>query len=87
MSRTSDRGYQRNRRRLQRTEDTCAGCGAWIDPDLRYPDPMSFSADHITPISKGGHNRGALRAMHLRCNISLGNKPLHHVNPVHGRQW
>lgn len=87
MSRTSDRGYQRNRRRIQKTEDTCAVCGNWIDPDLKYPDPYSFSADHITPLSRGGHNRGPLRATHLRCNNSRGNKPIHHVNLAHGRQW
>ena len=88
MSRTSDRGYQRNRRRLQRNEDTCWLCGGWIDPDLKYPHPMSFSADHLQPISRGGHNRGQLRAAHLVHNLQRGNKPANAIQPPkHGRQW
>lgn len=87
MGRTADKGYRRNRRRIQQTQDTCAICGRWIDPDLTYPDPDSFSADHITPISKGGHNRGPLQATHLKCNNSRNNKLMHHVHALHGRQW
>lgn len=87
MSRTSDRTYLRNREHVRRTQDTCHLCGQWIDPDLTYPDPYSFSADHIVPLARGGPNRGALTATHLVCNKRRGAKPLHHVQPNHGRQW
>ena len=87
MSRTSDRTYLRNRKHVQQTQDTCAWCGQWIDPDLAYPDPYSFSADHIVPLARGGHNRGALTATHLKCNKIRGAKPITEYRPVHGRQW
>lgn len=88
MSRTSDRGYQRNRRRLKRTEDTCWLCGQWIDPDLKYPHPMSFSADHVTPVGRNGHNRGPIRAAHLIHNQQRGQKLATEIAPPkHGRQW
>lgn len=88
MSRTSDRTYQRNRRRLQKTEDTCWLCGQWIDPDLTWPHPMSFSADHVVPVGKGGHNRGHIRAAHLVHNLQRGSRTTSELQPPkHGRQW
>jgi len=86
-SRTKDRGYLRNRERVRRTEDTCAWCGAFIDPDLKYPDPMSFSADHIVPVSRGGANRGALQAAHLQCNKQRGARLNSQRVTPHARQW
>ncbi|RVW04882.1 HNH endonuclease [Rhodococcus spongiicola] len=74
MSLTGHRTYRRNRDRILRTSDVCALCGQWIDPDLSYPDPMSASADHVTPVSKGGSNTGPLQATHLRCNLRRGNR-------------
>ncbi len=87
MARTNDHTYLRNRARLKRNEDTCAWCGHWIDPDLQWPDPWSFSADHVVPVSRGGHNRGALQAMHLHCNRVRGTKLANEITPPHGRQW
>ena len=87
MARTSDATYLRNRERVRRTQDTCALCGAWIDPDLKHPDPWSFSADHVVPVSRGGHNKGVLQAAHLTCNRRRGNKALNEMRVPHGRQW
>ncbi|WP_088945733.1 HNH endonuclease [Rhodococcus sp. 1168] len=90
MSRTGHRGYRRNRARALRNSDVCHLCGGWIDPDLKYPDPMSASADHVQPVSRGGSNTGELRAAHLRCNIRRGNRnglPGSETPVRHGRAW
>lgn len=86
MGRTGHRTYRAKRAKLQRENDTCAICGGWINPDFKYPHPQSFSADHITPVSKGGHNLGPLQAAHYGCNSSRGNKPIQ-KNQTHLRDW
>lgn len=49
---------------------TCGICIEPMDRDLRYPDPMSPSLDHIVPLSKGGHHvRDNVQASHLLCNV------------------
>lgn len=91
MSRTGDRTYQRNRKRVLATSDVCWLCGNWIDPELEYPDPFSASFDHDIPVSLGGDNRGAGQAAHLDCNKRRGNKTREQVmaerQPQHGRRW
>lgn len=84
MSRTSDRRYQRNRRRVLRNSDTCWLCGHWINHELKWPDPYSASADHVVPIKRGGRNDGELRAAHLRCNQSRKAGP---PPTTHSRAW
>ena len=83
-SRTSHRAYRRNRARVIRNADTCAVCGQPLNPDLKFPDPLSTSADHITPIADGGHNLGPLQACHLRCNQKRWQQA---GKTRHGRQW
>jgi len=54
---------------------TCGLCGRPIDPSLQYPDPWSFSVDHIIPLSLDGDDTGAnAQAAHLHCNVSKGNR-------------
>lgn len=73
--RTSDRTYLRRRDALRRREDPCWICQAAIDYTLDYRDPMSFTADHIDPVSLGGDNRrGELQAAHRSCNARRGNR-------------
>lgn len=51
----------------------CALCGGEMSHDLEYPDPMSKSLDHDTPLSLGGsHSKENLQWTHLVCNISKG---------------
>ena len=67
-------------RQLRKIDHTCHGCTYPIDTQLRYPHPLSWSADHIIPKSKLTRDDprmwriSNLQAMHLRCNQARGNK-------------
>lgn len=53
----------------------CHICRKPLAMTERAPSPLSPSIDHIVPISKGGkHTFANLRAAHLRCNMSRGNR-------------
>ncbi|HET7736456.1 MAG TPA: HNH endonuclease [Nocardioidaceae bacterium] len=53
----------------------CGLCSEPIPSDLRWPEPLSASVDHIIPLSKGGrHTLDNVQAAHLICNISKGAK-------------
>lgn len=74
---TTARGYgrvwQALRLQVLAEERTCWLCGLEIDAELRWPDPMSGSGDHIVPASDGGPaERSNARAAHLRCNAIRG---------------
>lgn len=57
----------------------CALCGLPIDYNLKWPDVMAFTADHIIPWSKlppGDRRRSSLdnlQPAHVCCNSSKGN--------------
>jgi 5-methylcytosine-specific restriction endonuclease McrA len=71
----SGRPYRRLQARVRREHGVCAICGQPIDPELASPHPMSFSLDHITPVSMGGSltDRDNARAAHRVCNARRGN--------------
>ena len=47
----------------------CGICHNRINKELKYPDPMSASLDHIVPLSKGGsHTYENVQVAHLSCN-------------------
>jgi 5-methylcytosine-specific restriction endonuclease McrA len=51
----------------------CQLCDEVIDLSLSYPDPWSFSIDHVRPIARGGPDTPAnVQSSHLRCNIRKG---------------
>lgn len=53
----------------------CGICRRKVDPDLRYPDPMAPSLDHVVPVAEGGdHEPANLRLTHLHCNVSRRDK-------------
>jgi hypothetical protein len=53
----------------------CGICGEAVDQNLRWPDPMSASLDHIVPLSLGGHHVALnLQCSHLACNVAKGAK-------------
>jgi len=85
VSRTKDRAYLRNRKKI-RNEDTCWLCGQWIDEQFKAPHPMSWSADHVIAVTRGGNNReGELKPAHRICNQKRYNKQP--ATLTHGRQW
>ena len=68
--------FQKNKKALAMDGKPCALCGLPIDYSLQFPDPWSFTADHIIPIAKGGHPSALdnLQPAHLRCNTVKKNK-------------
>ena len=68
--------YLRSKKILYATQSYCAICGKPVDFSLKFPDPMSPTADHIIPISKGGHPSSLenLQLTHLGCNLRKGEK-------------
>jgi 5-methylcytosine-specific restriction endonuclease McrA len=52
---------------------TCGICDEPVNRDLKWPDPLSVSLDHIVPVSRGGgHTRANTRCSHLICNTRRG---------------
>lgn len=60
---------------IEEKGETCALCGENIDLRLAYPNPKSFTIDHIVPISKGGSDTmGNVQPAHFGCNSSKRNR-------------
>jgi 5-methylcytosine-specific restriction endonuclease McrA len=60
--------YRKLCAQVKQEEPICWLCGHQIDPLLRWPDPMSYSTDHIKPTSTHPHLaevRSNMRAAHL----------------------
>ena len=68
--------YAKARRGVLAEAEVCAICGLPLDKKLRFPHPMSATADHIIPVSKGGHpaDPANLQAVHLICNQVKGSR-------------
>lgn len=68
--------YQKNRRRVLMTQSICAICGRPVDMELKAPDPMSPTVDHIIPVNKGGHpsDINNLQLAHWICNRMKSDK-------------
>lgn len=68
--------YDKNRKRLLKTQNTCGICGKPIDKTIKSPDPMSPVVDHIIPISKGGHPSDIenMQLAHRTCNGQKSDK-------------
>lgn len=62
--------FERNKKHLLRTQNTCGICGREIDMSLPGTDPMGPTVDHIIPIAKGGHpaDINNLQLAHRSCN-------------------
>lgn len=67
--------FQRSRKSLQLEQAPCALCGLPINYDLKYPNPWSFTADHIIPVIRGGKSgKDNIQAAHFRCNRLKGTR-------------
>lgn len=82
MNRRPDRSgthrtqFDKNKRILLKTQNTCGICGKLVDKRLHYPNPMAPSIDHIIPVSKGGHPSDIdnLQLAHWTCNRQKSDK-------------
>ncbi|QIS16485.1 HNH endonuclease [Nocardia arthritidis] len=84
------RAYRRAKDKLRRQSQICHLCGGVIDLKLstEYPNhPDAWTADHITPRSRGGHLLGEMKAAHRRCNSARGNRPPEQVQLPTSRVW
>ena len=73
-------GFERFDRReiYERDGWICGICAEPVDPALKYPDLMSASLDHVTPLALGGqHNRANVQCAHFICN----SRKAHRGNP------
>ena len=53
----------------------CQICGKPVDKEIKYPNPLSASIDHIVPLSKGGtHTKDNVQLAHFLCNSRKGAK-------------
>ena len=77
--------FEKNKRRLLKSENVCGICGKPIDMELKSPHPMSACIDHIVPVSKGGHPSDIdnLQLAHWSCNRAKSDKLL--KNEAHGK--
>lgn len=70
--------FDKNRKRLLKTQRFCGICGKEIpnDPPFKFPHPLSPSVDHIVPVSKGGSPSSIdnLTLTHWCCNRQKGDK-------------
>lgn len=72
------RPYRRLCHEVKALGDPCWLCGHNINPDLDPRHPMSFTLDHVMPLSRGGDlldPRNA-RSAHRRCNSRKGNRTM-----------
>ncbi len=72
--------YNKNKKRIMQTENTCGICGHEVDFSLKAPNPLSPVIDHIIPISKGGHPSDLrnLQLAHWHCNRQKSDKLFKH---------
>lgn len=68
--------FEKNKKRLLMTVNTCGICGQPIDKRLKSPNQMSPVVDHIVPVSKGGHPSAIenLQLAHWTCNRQKSDK-------------
>ena len=68
--------YEKNKKRILKTQNVCGICGKPVNKKLKSPDPMSPVIDHVIPVSKGGHPSAIenLQLAHWTCNRQKSDK-------------
>lgn len=72
--------YEKNKKIIFKTQNTCGICGKPVDFSLKYPDPMSATIDHIIPVNGKGGIQGHpsdisnLQLAHFTCNRQKSDK-------------
>ena len=80
----------RHRRIIAKDEPPCALCGDPINYQAHHLDPLAFTIDHITPMSRGGDELDTLdnlQAAHRECNRDKSNHVAIGVSFVTERSW
>lgn len=83
-----DHRYQKVRTQLKReAPPICWLCGQWIDLELKFPNPASWTYDHVVSLADGGDPYDITngRPAHLSCNSRRGAKQ--HEAPKGSRRW
>ncbi|MFE0875362.1 HNH endonuclease [Streptomyces smyrnaeus] len=67
----------------------CWICGHNIDYQLDARHPLSFTLDHLVPLSKGGGrlDPANARSAHRRCNSARGNRTSPTPQTRSSRRW
>ena len=67
----------------------CWLCGHNIDGTLDARHRMSFTLDHLVPLSRGGDllDPANARSAHRACNSSRGNRPATRTPQRASRRW
>lgn len=68
--------WKKNRKKVIQNGTVCAICGGYVNKELPRYHPMSAEADHIVPVSRGGHPTSLdnLQLTHRKCNLAKSNK-------------
>lgn len=68
--------YEKNKKKILKTQNVCGICGHPVDKTLKSPHPMSAVIDHIVPINKNGHpsDISNLQLAHWSCNRTKSDK-------------
>ncbi len=65
---------------FERDDWICQLCNKDIPRDVKWPDLLSATMDHIKPLSRGGeHSYDNCQASHLTCNAGKGAKYVENV--------
>jgi 5-methylcytosine-specific restriction endonuclease McrA len=61
---------------IMKTQNVCGLCGQEVNFEIKAPDPMSATVDHIIPLAKGGHptDYNNLQLAHRTCNRKKSDK-------------
>jgi hypothetical protein len=68
--------YRRHTATARNAGDTCILCGRPIDHTLPHDAAGAPTAEHVDPITTGGHPLGPAGPAHRVCNLRRNNKPL-----------
>ncbi|MBB5167129.1 HNH endonuclease [Mycobacterium sp. AZCC_0083] len=85
--------FERAKQRVLRANQICDECRTLIDLDLKYPDPLSATVDHIIPVSQLAwddpltYADSNLVPCHLVCNQRRGSKVKKRRTHPQSRDW
>lgn len=91
--RARNRCLQANQICMFKGNDKWAPCGNVIDLTLKWPDPMSGTADHIIPVADLAwddpltYAQENLQSMHLLCNQRKGDGKQRKQSHPTSRDW